>query len=60
MRTTEELKIEELNNRKVPVVVINESLDKYDDIILFPEKLDKANERLRTAGHPKDIKKIAK
>jgi hypothetical protein len=54
MSTIEELKIEELNKRKTPIVVIDESLDKYDTMVLFPEKLAKANEMLRTAGHPED------
>ena len=54
MRTIEELQIEELNKRKVPVIVIDESLDKYDNVVLFPEKLAKANEMLRTAGIPKE------
>lgn len=49
--------IEELNKRKVPVVSIDESLDKYNDIVLFPEKVAKANEMLRTIGLPKDKSK---
>lgn len=34
-------------------VRINPDLDKYNDIVLFPEKLAKANELLRKAGPPK-------
>jgi hypothetical protein len=49
--------IKELNKRKAPIVIIDESLDKYNDIILFPEKVEKANEMLRTIGLPKDKKK---
>ncbi|MEO8884517.1 MAG: hypothetical protein ABI367_00540 [Mucilaginibacter sp.] len=49
--------IKELNKRKVPIVIIDESLDKYDDVILFPDNLAKANEMLRTIGLPKDKKK---
>jgi len=41
----------------VPVVRIDESLDKYDDIVLFPDKVAKANEMLRTVGLPKAKKK---
>jgi hypothetical protein len=52
MSTIEEQKIEELNKRKAPIVVIDESLDKYDNVILFPEKQAKYNEMLRAAGHP--------
>jgi hypothetical protein len=43
----------ELKKRKIPIVKIDESLNKYDDIILFPEKLEKANEMLRKIGLPK-------
>jgi hypothetical protein len=46
--------IEEFNKRKVPVVRIDKSLDKYNDMVLFPEKVAKANEMLRTIGLPKD------
>lgn len=49
--------IEELNKKKVPVVRVDESLDKYDNIILFPEKLAQANEMLRTIGLPRGKKK---
>ena len=45
--------IEEIKERKVPIVRIDESLNKYDNIILFPEKLEKANEMLRRTGIPK-------
>jgi hypothetical protein len=54
MRTEVELKIDELNRRKAPIVIIDESLDKYNDIVLFPEKLEKANEMLSKSGHPQE------
>jgi len=38
---------------KTPVVRIDKSLNKYDDVILFPDKLEKANEMLRRVGIPK-------
>lgn len=60
MKTIEELKIEELNRRKVPVIVIDESLDKYDNVVLFPEKLAKANEMLRKTGLPKEFESSSK
>ena len=41
------------------IVKIDKSLNKYDDIVLFPEKVEKANEMLRTIGLPK-IKKTKK
>jgi len=43
----------EIKKRKVPIVKIDTSLNKYDDIVLFPEKLEKANEMLRKVGLPK-------
>ncbi len=43
----------EVNNKKVPVVRIDPSLDKYDNVVLFPEKLEKATERLKKSGFPK-------
>ena len=45
--------IAEIKNRKTPIVRIDSSLDKYDDKILFPDKLEKANEMLRKIGLPK-------
>ncbi len=43
----------ELKKRKIPIVKIDKSLNKYDDIVLFPDKLQKANEMLRKVGLPK-------
>ncbi len=43
----------ELKKRKIPIVRIDKSLNKYDNIVLFPDKLEKANEMLRKAGIPK-------
>ncbi len=45
--------IEELNKRKTPIVVIDNSLEKFKGKVLFPEKLAKANEVLRKIGLPK-------
>lgn len=49
--------IKELNKRKAPVVRIDQSLDKYNDIVLFPDKVAKANEMLKNIGLPKSNKK---
>ncbi len=49
--------IKELNKRKAPIVIIDDSLDRYDEVVLFPDKVNKANEMLRTIGLPKDKKK---
>lgn len=48
MRITSELK-----KRKIPIVRIDESLNKFDDMVTFPDKLEKANEMLRKVGLPK-------
>ena len=45
--------INELNKRRVPIVVIDKRLDKYKGINFFPEKLEKANETLKRVGLPK-------
>ena len=45
--------IKELNKKKVPVVRIDKSLNKYSNVVLFPDKVEKANEMLRTIGLPK-------
>jgi len=49
--------INELKKRNIPIVKIDKSLNKYDDIIIFPEKLDKANKKLRKSGLPKQWNK---
>jgi hypothetical protein len=43
----------EIKKRKIPIVKIDNTLDKYDDQVLFPEKLEKANEMLKKIGLPK-------
>jgi predicted nucleotide-binding protein (sugar kinase/HSP70/actin superfamily) len=45
--------ITEIKKRKIPIVRVDNSLKKYDDKILFPDKLEKANEMLRKIGLPK-------
>jgi len=45
--------LKEMKRRKIPIVTIDKSLDKYKEMNLFPEKLEKANEMLRTVGLPK-------
>lgn len=44
--------IEKLNKSKVPVIVFDKNLDQYRDKVLFPEKLEKANEVLKKTGIP--------
>lgn len=43
----------EINKKKPASVRIDPSLDKYDDVVLFPDKLAKANQNLKKSGFPK-------
>ena len=45
--------MKDLNKNKVPAVRIDPSLDKFDNVVLFPNKLAKANEDLKKSGFPK-------
>jgi hypothetical protein len=45
--------IKELNKKKTPIVKIDKSLNRLDEVVLFPEKLEKANQMLRKIGLPK-------
>jgi len=47
------MKVKELNKGKLPIVRIDNSLEKYKDKTLFKNELDKANEMLKTTGLPK-------
>ena len=50
-------KIDELNKSKLAIVKIDKSLGKYKDKVLFKEKVEKANETLKTVGLPKNLQK---
>ena len=45
--------LKEENDKKILTVQIDDSLEKYKAIPLFQDKVDKANETLRTVGLPK-------
>ncbi|MCX6189239.1 MAG: hypothetical protein NTW54_06515 [Bacteroidetes bacterium] len=47
------LTIKQLNKSKTPIVIINKSLDKLANKVLFPEKLKDANRVLKKVGLPK-------
>lgn len=49
--------IEKLNKSKVPVIVFDKKLEQYRDLVLFPEKVEKAKEILAKVGLPKSLKK---
>ncbi|MDP3913130.1 MAG: hypothetical protein Q8R96_05260 [Bacteroidota bacterium] len=50
----------EINTKRKPIVLIDKSLDFFNDKVLFPRKLEKANEMLRKIGLPKMKKNIRK
>jgi hypothetical protein len=49
--------IKDVNTKKKPVVLVDKSLDFFNDKVLFPKKLEKANEMLKTIGLPLLVKK---
>jgi hypothetical protein len=46
------MNINELNKKKIPIVKIEKSLDKFKGKVLFPAKLKQANEILKRVGLP--------
>jgi hypothetical protein len=47
----------DINTKNKPIVLVDKSLDFFNDKILFPKKLEKANEMLKKVGLPKLDKK---
>ena len=47
------MKIKDLNKKKTPIVRIDNSLEKFKKLPIFQDKVDKANEMLKTVGLPK-------
>ena len=47
------MKIDQLNQSKVPIIVFDKKLEKLRGKVLFPDKLKKANEILAKTGLPK-------
>jgi hypothetical protein len=47
------MNIKEINKKKVPIVRIDKSLEKFKKLPLFQYKVDKANEMLKNVGLPK-------
>lgn len=45
--------IKEINQKKIPIVRIDGTLEKYKKMPIFQDKVDKANEVLRKVGLPK-------
>ncbi len=44
--------IKKLNKSKTPIVIIDQKLEKYKSMPIFQDKVDKANEALKTVGIP--------
>ena len=49
--------LKDINTNKIPVVVIDKTLDFLNDKVLFPEKVEKANEMLKKVGLPQTGKR---
>ncbi len=49
------MNIQKKNNLKNPKITINPELDKYKDVVLFPEKVAEANRILKEVGLPKQL-----
>ena len=47
------MNIKDINKKKTPPVKIEKSLGKLKDKVLFKDKLEKANQILKTVGLPK-------
>lgn len=47
--------IKPIDNKQKPIVVIDNSLDDFNDKELFPEKIQEANDMLKQVGLPKEI-----
>ena len=46
-------KVKDLNKSRVPIIVFDKKLEQFKDKVLFPKKLEKANEILSKVGLPK-------
>lgn len=51
--------LENLNNSKLPIIVIDNTLEQFRDKDIFPKKMAKAKEILKNVGLP-NFKNLAK
>ena len=51
------MRLKDINTKKKLIVLVDKSLDFFNDKVLFPKKLEKANEMLKKVGLPKLDKK---
>jgi hypothetical protein len=49
------MNLKSINENKIPIVKIDRKLERFRGKILFPEKLQKANEILSRVGIPKGV-----
>ena len=47
------MKLYEIKKKNIPIVKVNKSLNKYSNVVLFPDKVEEANEMLLKVGLPK-------
>jgi len=47
----------DLNEKKIPVVRVDKSLNKYSKVVLFPEKVKKAKDAFAKLGLPEEGEK---
>ncbi len=47
--------VQELNEKKAPIVTIDPALEQYRGKVLFPKKLEKANEMLKDVKLPPNM-----
>lgn len=50
------MKTEDLNNSKIPIIILDKKLEKFRGKVLFPKKLEKANQILSKSGLPMLVK----
>ncbi len=48
-------KIQELNKSKTPIVAFDKELEKLQNVVLFPKKLEMANQFIKKYGLPEKI-----
>jgi hypothetical protein len=48
--------LKDLNESKVPIIALDKKLEQFKDVVLAPQKLEKANEILSKVGLPKKVK----
>ena len=46
------MKAKDIDLKNKPIIVIDPKLDFYNDKVLFPQKLEKANSMLKNVGLP--------